>query len=125
MPLDLITTDVIGAVAKLSEPAIKDAYTGLKELLVRKFGPAAPVAAAVNSVEQNPESSARQAVLQEEIAEIKAGKDEELILEAKKVIQQVEGTPGGKEIIRQLIKGNHNIVAGGDIKIGGNYTVGH
>ena len=124
MPIDLITTAVISAVAKLGEPLVKDTYEGLKSLLVKKLGHAAAVPVAITAVEEKPESKARYAVLQEEIAASRADHDEELIQAARQLIQQVEAVPGGKEAVRLIVKGNHNIVAGGNISIGGSYTSG-
>lgn len=123
--LDLITTAIIGAIAKLSEPVVKDAYEGLKNLLTSKLGPSAALPSAVQAMQDNPDSDARKAVLQEEISKAKVEQDDEVVQAAQKVIQQVERVLGGQETIRQIINGNYNVVAGGDIKIGGNYTVGH
>lgn len=122
--MDPITTALLAGLAKLSEPAIKDAYEGLKALLVRKFTASGAVPAAVAGVEQNPASDARKGVLAEEINKVQAEKDDELVQAAKKVLQHVEATPGGKEAIHIIVTGDYNNVGGHDVTIGSNYTAG-
>lgn len=88
-PITIIVTALVtGAAAALkpaTEQAIKDAYTGLKGLIQRKFG---RVDVAV--LETDPASKARQAVIQEDLEKAGAGRDEELLRQAKALLDAIQ-----------------------------------
>jgi hypothetical protein len=88
-PISIIVTALIaGAAAALkpmTEQAIKDAYTGMKGLIQRKFG---RVDVAV--LETDPASKMRQGVLKEDLEKAGAGQDEELLREAKALLEAVQ-----------------------------------
>ncbi len=81
--MDPITTAILaaltaGALSGLSETgktAIADGYSTLKSLLVRKHGTRSTVAQAIDSLEAEPASSDRQAVLREVLAAVNADQD--------------------------------------------------
>jgi hypothetical protein len=89
-PITLIVTALAtGAAAGLkptAEKAIKDAYEGLKALIVRRYE---RTNAAVPVLEHNPASDAGKAVLQEALAEEGAAEDETLLRQAQAVLQAV------------------------------------
>lgn len=66
----LLTALIAGAAAgatTVAGQAIKDAYTGLKQLVLNTFGATAPVAAAIQQVETKPDSEGRKLTLKEEL----------------------------------------------------------
>lgn len=77
-PITAIATAIaLGAAAGLqgtAEQAVRDAYTGLKALIQRRYA-----AVDLTQLEKAPSSDARQAVLREELAEAGADKDEEVL----------------------------------------------
>lgn len=64
--MEPITTAIIAALAKLSETAIADGYQTLKALIQRKFGEQSDIAVSVDKLEQDSQSQAWKAVLDEE-----------------------------------------------------------
>ncbi len=97
----LVTALVTGAAQALkptAEQAVKDAYAGLKALLLRKFGDRPDVRDAVEKVEQKPDSQGRKAVLQEELEAAQAHTDEELLAAARALLEQTDpqGAQAGK-----------------------------
>jgi hypothetical protein len=118
--MDPISTAILAGLAKLAEPAIRDAYKGLKSVIVKKFGANHEVVQAVENVEEKPDSSGRRETLKEEIASSKAEADAEIVAAARALLQKLQEQPGGQQIIHQIVTGNHNIFTGhGDIHIGG------
>lgn len=113
--MDPITTAIVAGLAKLAEPAVKDSYEALKNLIKRKFGSQSKVTAAVEELEAKPDSGNRVGMLQERVEETKAAQDEELIRAAQALTEQVEAQPGGREIVQkvqQYVKGDRNIFSG-------------
>lgn len=118
--MDPITTAILAALAKLAEPAIKDAYDGLKAIIIRKFGAHHEVIKAVDSVEKNPDSPGRRETLKEEVVASGAATDAEILAAARSLLEELKQQPGGQETVHQFVTGNRNIFSGsGDIHIGG------
>jgi hypothetical protein len=116
--MDPITTAVMAALGQLAEPAVKDAYEGLKSLLVRKFGKPSEVVKAVETLEAKPDSAGRRETLTEEIASSGAGRDTELLKLAQALLEKSRSTTGGTHSVKQHVVGDGNVVAGsGDITI--------
>jgi hypothetical protein len=65
----------ISGLAETSKTALADAYHGLKDLLVKKFGTKSDVVQAIAHLEAKPDSAGRQGTLQEEIRAINAEQD--------------------------------------------------
>jgi len=88
-PISIIVTALVtGAATALkpvAEQAIKDAYAGLKGLIQQKYG---RVDVAV--LETDPASKARQAVVKEDLEKTGAGQDEELLREAKALLDAIQ-----------------------------------
>jgi hypothetical protein len=76
--MEPITVAVIAALGKMSEAAIADGYQALKALLKSKFGEQSDIAVAAEKLEQDPQSQARKAVLDEEARKVEASKDDDL-----------------------------------------------
>lgn len=116
--MDPITTAVLEALGKLAEPAVKDAYEGVKSYLVRKFGKPSEVVKAVETLEAKPDSAGRRATLEEEIATAGAARDAELLKLADALLAATRDGQGGTHTVQQRVVGDRNIVAGS-----GNITV--
>jgi hypothetical protein len=109
--MDPISAALVAGIAKLAEPAVKDAYEGLKALLKRKFGDESHVIAAVTSLEQKPDSAARREVVVEELTAAKADADSELLAAATALIERAQGAPGST-VVTQQVQGNQNVFSG-------------
>jgi disulfide oxidoreductase YuzD len=119
--MDIICTAILAATAKLSEAAIKDSYDGLKKLIQRKFGKQSDVAKAVDQLEQKPASAGRSAVLQEEILNVGAVNDTEIIIAAKALLEKLNEKEERKTIVQQSVSGNQNIFSGsGNVSVNSN-----
>lgn len=76
--MEPITAAVMAALAKLSEAAISDGYQALKALLKRKFGDQSDIAVAAEKLEQDPQSEAWKAVLDEQAKKHEVSQDKDL-----------------------------------------------
>jgi hypothetical protein len=101
--MDPITAAIVtalgaGALSGLTETsktALTDAYQGLKDLLVKKFGASSHVLQAVDHLEANPDSAGRKETLQEEIIAVKAEQDEELVMAAQQLFELLQQSRSG------------------------------
>jgi hypothetical protein len=122
--MEPITTSIVAAVtagvAKVGGQAITDAYTGLKELLKRKFGAESKLVKAAEEVEANPQSKSRPATLNEEVLAAKADQDPDILKAAEALLVKLKETPGGQTIVNQIVTGNQNIFSGtGNVTVSG------
>jgi disulfide oxidoreductase YuzD len=116
--MEPVTAAIIAALAKLGESAIRDGYDALKAAIKRKFGESSEAAQAVEKLEAQPDSAGRRAVAQEELAKAKANEDAELVAEARALLEKVRETSGGRDVVEQVVHGNHNIFSGtGDVNV--------
>lgn len=90
-PISIIVMAVaLGAAAGLkptAEQVIKDAYAGLKTLIQRKYAQANE---SVALIEAAPQSKARQQVMIEDLEKASADKDEELLRQAKTLLDAMQ-----------------------------------
>jgi hypothetical protein len=113
--MDPVTAAIISAIAvglgkgatDIVKNTIADGYQGLKSLLKKKFGDTSEIAKAVDGLEVNPDSKARQQLVGEEVLKAKANTDSEVLAMAKALWEKIEAQPGGKEQV-QTIVGNYN-----------------
>ncbi|MGH7944221.1 MAG: hypothetical protein ACREH8_00880 [Opitutaceae bacterium] len=118
--MEPITTALVAALGKLAEPAVRDAYEGLKALIVKKLGAKHAVVNAVENLEKKPESSGRRETLGEELAESAAAADAGIVAAARALLENVQKHGGGQAGVKQTVTGDRNIFSGtGDINIGG------
>ena len=98
-PITIILTALVAGAASSAKDvgvqAIKDAYAGLKALVVRKFGGKADVEPSIQQVEKKPDSEGRQATLKEELAAAGADKDEELVKLAQALLDLLKQHDAG------------------------------
>jgi hypothetical protein len=89
--MDPITTAIVAALPALAtnmvSSAVKDAYTGLKSLIVRKFGASSAVAKSVEDLEATPKSQGRAMVLSEQVGEVKATSDTHIMEAVRKLLE--------------------------------------
>ena len=119
------------AAKDISTQAVKDGYAKLKSLIVEKFGHQADVQTALAQVEQKPDSDNRKGVLREELQSAGADKDDELLKQARSLIELLEqqGVKTGVSFIANntgpgaIAQGPGATAAGqGGIAVGGNVT---
>ena len=114
--MDIIIAAIAGALGNLSSDAVKAAYKGMKDVLLRKFGAESDLADALKKLEQKPDAQGRQITLKEEAAAAGADKDEEIIKAAQALLDAVKAQPGGG--VKISVTGDGNIFSGS-----GNVTV--
>ena len=120
--MDIFTSAIAAALGNLGSAAVLGAYQAVKALVQRKFGADHKMAKAIEELEQEPDSDGWKLVLQEAAKKAGADKDEEIIKAAQALLDAVKAQPGGAEavqnIVKQIVIGKKNIVAGvGDINI--------
>ncbi len=81
-----LAAGALAATPGVAGEAVKDAYAGLKDLVVRKLGGKGEVEAAVSSLERKPESEGRKTTLAEELKAAGAGDDRELAQAAQALL---------------------------------------
>lgn len=88
-PITVITGALIAGAAEAAKPTaaqmVKDAYSALKNALIKRFGQDSEVVDAATKAGQNPGSKSRAGVLEEELTKVKAELDAEIADLAKKV----------------------------------------
>jgi hypothetical protein len=105
--LAALSAGAIGAVTEASKTTIMDAYQKLKGLLVNKFGAKSKVVTAVDDLEEEHDSKGRQLTLQEQIAKVKADRDQELVQAAQILLRELRTQPGGEQRIQSIV-GDYN-----------------
>jgi len=104
--MDPITAAILAVLPALAsdvvKSGVKDAYDGLKAVIRRKWGEAAPVAKAIAALEEDPKSKAQAAVLEEKVAAVKATDDAEVVQALKQLLEQMQVKGVGGEAIARL-----------------------
>jgi hypothetical protein len=115
-PLTIITTALITGAAMASKDvaaqAVKDAYTGLRTLILRKFGTQKEVKPAIEGVEKRPESKSRQGVLKEELELAEVAKDTQIVEQAQALLALLEQQDEGGAKYQADLKGSGAIAQG-------------
>jgi predicted Rossmann fold nucleotide-binding protein DprA/Smf involved in DNA uptake len=116
-PLTLIVTAVtVGAALGLkpvAEQAVKDAYAGLKRIIMDKYNDRKKVVPAVQNLEEDPESEGWKALLKEGLAKLEAGQDEELLQAAQDLL--TKAGPEGEKVGSYTIIGDGNVIGSGNV----------
>lgn len=120
-PVTLIVSAIVAGVTAgatdVAKTAVKDTYNLFMNRLKKKFTGKEDVQEALAGVEKKPESKARQAVLEEEMAGLDIANDEELLKLAQAVLEKLDepGAQAGKYNIH--ISGSQGIVIGDYAKV--------
>ncbi|MFN8464574.1 MAG: hypothetical protein U0X20_03450 [Caldilineaceae bacterium] len=97
-PVSIIVGALIAGAAAATKDvtgqAIKDAYGGLKKLLVGRFGGQSNLENAVSQLEAKPDSKNRQGVVQEEIESSTAVNDPEVVRQAQALLDLLRQAGG-------------------------------
>jgi hypothetical protein len=113
-PVSLILAAVVAGASEAAREtagtAVKDAYTGLKKLIRRRFAGDRDAEAELEKAEQNPEAD--HALLKDRLEARGADRDEELLLAAQALLERVDpdGARAGKYDVK--ISGGKGIVVG-------------
>jgi hypothetical protein len=110
--METILAAIVGALAKLAEPAIKDGYDALKALFRRKTGEKSPVLKAVENLEEDPGSKGRRLTLEEDLAKAGLERDEEVLRAAQALLEKLGGQMAGAVTVTQTVTGSENIFSG-------------
>jgi disulfide oxidoreductase YuzD len=99
--MDPITTAILAVLPALAsdvvKSGVKDAYEGLKAVIRRKWGDAAPISKAIAAIEEDPNSKAQAAVLEEKVGAVRATEDGEVAQALHQLVEQMksDGIGGG------------------------------
>ncbi len=118
--MDPVTTALVaaltsGAAAGLTDTAktaITEAYQALKDLLRKKFGSESTLLQSVSVLEAKPTAVSRQQTLDEEIIDIHAHQDPDILHAAQQVLQQINASPEAQQHVQHVI-GDYNAVVQG------------
>ena len=117
--MDAVTTAIVAAlgagVTKLGETALVDSYKALKEKIKQKFGGGDKVTTAIQELEDNSDSPARKAVLEEEVKKAGADEDQEIRAAAEELLAKVRQLTGAEAGNTLTVTGRHNIAVGGNM----------
>ena len=122
-PLTIIVGALVAGAAAgatdVATQAVKDAYAGLRKLVVDRFGQKAAVENAVAQVEQKPTSKPREEVLKEELQEAGAANDPEVVDQAQALLDLLKKEGALSDAQYQVIvSGSGAAAVGGGIAAG-------
>src|SRR6266478_205301 len=104
--MDPITTAVVAALPTLASDVVtsgvKDAYAGLKAVIRRKWGETAPISKAIAAIEEDPNSKAQAAVLEEKVGAVKATEDAEVAQALRQLVEQMKTHGIGGEAVARI-----------------------
>lgn len=91
--MEPITTAILAALESRGSKGIQREYDSLKATLAQKFGPRSELLQAVDRLEENPYSRARQAVLQESVERAGAAQDHDVRQAVAALVEQLNELP--------------------------------
>ena len=104
--MDPITAAILAVLPALAsdvvKSGVKDAYEGLKAVIRRKWGDAAPISKAIAAVEEDPKSKAQAAVLEEKVGAVKATDDAEVAQALHQLVEQMKTHGIGGEAVARI-----------------------
>jgi len=104
--IDPITAAILAVLPALAsdmvKSGVKDAYEGLKAVIRRKWGDAAPITKAISAIEEDPTSKAQAAVLEEKVAAVKATGDAEVAEALHQLVEQMKTHGIGGEAVTRI-----------------------
>ena len=104
--MDPITAAILAVLPALASDVVssgvKDAYEGLKAMIRRKWGDDAPISGAITAIEENPNSKAQVAVLEERVSAVKAAEDSEVAQALHRLVEQMKMHGIGGEAVAKI-----------------------
>jgi hypothetical protein len=104
--MDPITAAIVGALPALAsdmvKSGVKDAYEGVKAVIRRKWGDAAPISKAISALEEDPNSKAQAAVLEEKVAAVNAADDADVAQALHQLVEQMKTYGIGGEAVARI-----------------------
>ena len=104
--MDPITTTILAALgvmgSEVIKSSVKDAYDNLKAVIRRKWGETAPISKAITAIEEDPESKAQAAVLEEKVAAVEATADAEVSQALHELVEQLKANGIGGEAVARI-----------------------
>ena len=104
--MDPITTTILAALgmmgSELIKSGVKDAYDNQKAVIRRKWGETAPISKAITAIEEDPESKAQAAVLEEKVAAVEATADAEVTQALHELVEQLKANGIGGEAVARI-----------------------
>jgi hypothetical protein len=104
--MDPITAAILAVLPALAsdvvKSGVKDAYDGLKAVIRRKWGDAAPISKAIAAIEEDPKSKAQAAVLEEKVGAVKAVEDAEVARALHQLLDQMKTHGIGGEAVARI-----------------------
>jgi len=104
--MDPITTTILAALgvigSEVIKSGVKDAYEGLKAVIRRKWGEGASISKAIVALEEDPQSKAQAAVLEEKVAAVKATDNAEVAQALHKLVEQMKTHGVGGEAVARI-----------------------
>jgi acyl-CoA reductase-like NAD-dependent aldehyde dehydrogenase len=104
--MDPITTAILAVLQMAGSEAVKsgvkDAYEGLKAVIHRKWGESAPITKAIAALEEDPQSQAQAAVLEEKVGQAKATDDPEVAQALRQLVEQMKTHGIGGEALAKI-----------------------
>jgi hypothetical protein len=104
--MDPITAAILAVLPALAsdmvKSGVKDAYEGLKAVIRRKWGDTAPISKAIAAVEEDPNSKAQAAVLEEKVGAVKATEDAEVAQALHQLVEQMKTHGVGGEAVAKI-----------------------
>lgn len=101
-PITVTITALLPTLTDVAKSGIKDAYEGLKAVIRRKWGEAAPISKAIAAIEEAPASKARAAVVQEEVEAVKAADDPDVAQALKTLVDLMKNQGVGGEAVARI-----------------------
>jgi hypothetical protein len=104
--MEPITSAILAALPALAtdtvKSTVKDAYEGLKAVIRRKWGDTGPITKAITSLEEDPNSKAQAAVLEEKVLAAKAAEDAEVVQALHGLVEQLKTHGIGGEAVARI-----------------------
>jgi disulfide oxidoreductase YuzD len=104
--MDPITAAILAVLPALAsdvvKSGVKDAYEGLKAVIRRKWGDTAPISKAISAIEEDPNSKAQKAVLEEKVGAAKATEDAEVAQALHQLVEQMKTHGIGGEAMARI-----------------------
>ncbi len=115
--MDPITSAILAVLPALASDVVtsgvKDAYEGLKAVIRRKWGEAAPISKAIAAIEEDPKSKAQAAVLEEKVGAVKAADDTDVAQALQRLVEQMKTNGiGGEAVARIQLNMSGGVVQG-------------